>query len=181
MVINKKGIGILHNFIEDISDRVEMGNMVTKKDTTKKKTTIKKPVAKKKNADVKKTTVKKTIKPTVKSNSKKTAVKKKVEVKKTEVKKPVAKKKNIKENKYDDVNFEQSFFVCTGDVLNNLIQLPEFLDSLGNHDFMYHVNDDKDDFANWVEFVFGEKNLANKLRKTQNQNKYVKIIKLYLK
>lgn len=50
-------------------------------------------------------------------------------------------------------------------VLSTLDDLSETINLIDPETFQKHVNEGKNDFANWVDFVFGETELANQLRK----------------
>lgn len=50
-------------------------------------------------------------------------------------------------------------------VLSTLDDLSETINLIDPETFQKHVNEDKNDFANWVEGVFGETELAAQLRK----------------
>lgn len=175
--------------------------MVTK---TTKKQTKKAPVATKKveKKVVSKPTLKKTTptpttkktpsKPVKKTTSKKVemSAEKKVvdraikEVKKataTTKKAPTKKKIPVKKTKtYKNATPETSFYVCTGNVLNNPSQLAQVIEELNDEAFARHVNEAKNDFANWIEFVFNDKKLADQLRKAPTKIEHVKIIKTYI-
>lgn len=49
--------------------------------------------------------------------------------------------------------------------LHTLDELSEAINLIDPDTFHQHVNKDKNDFANWVEHVFGEVELAEQLRK----------------
>ena len=49
--------------------------------------------------------------------------------------------------------------------LSTLDDLSETINLIDPETFQKHVNEDKNDFANWVEGVFGEAELAAQLRK----------------
>ncbi len=65
----------------------------------------------------------------------------------------------------------ERFMVIDGSGLASIKELAKALDSMSDDAFYYHVNEGKNDFANWVEHVFGEKQLAEKLfdAKTREQ------------
>ena len=62
-------------------------------------------------------------------------------------------------------------------VLQNLNQLPSALRKMDAKTFMHHVNDEKNDFANWTEHVFGEKKLAKSLRSEQTKTGTMRILR----
>ncbi len=80
-------------------------------------------------------------------------------IKKEEPKKPAVVSKA--ENKI--IPPEKYFFVCNGIAIKNIFELAEQLEHMADDIFRYHVNDQKNDFANWIKFVFGEKALAEQL------------------
>ena len=92
------------------------------------------------------------------------SVKKKTTTKKT-------KKKVIKK-----APTEMSFYIVNGTVCSDLFGLAEALEDLAEEHFKHHVNDMKNDFANWVEGVFEEPKLAKKLREAKNQDKHVIVL-----
>lgn len=50
-------------------------------------------------------------------------------------------------------------------VLHSLDDLSEAINLIDPETFHMHVNEEKNDFANWVQYVFGEEELAEQLRK----------------
>ena len=57
------------------------------------------------------------------------------------------------------------FFVSNGHVLTQLSDLVLELGSIDEGTFSHHVNNQKNDFAQWVQDVLHDKVLAGKLRK----------------
>ena len=49
--------------------------------------------------------------------------------------------------------------------LRTLDDLSEAINLIDPETFMMHVNEEKNDFANWVQYVFEEQELAEQLRK----------------
>lgn len=111
---------------------------------TKKKTT-KKTSSKKKNA-------KKTTKRPAKRSMKKGAQKKRRSSKK------------IGLIYADD---DRCFWVTNGVVISNLIDLGDELSHMAEKVFKYHVNKERNDFADWVEKVLGDRTLAKELRRSR--------------
>lgn len=64
-------------------------------------------------------------------------------------------------------NGEQCFWVSDGKVLSNLVELKEAFDRMEENVFKYHVTKEKNDFANWVESVLDDSELAQALRKAK--------------
>jgi len=63
-----------------------------------------------------------------------------------------------------EVEPAKSFWLSDGRVLKNLAELADALDSADLSVWNYHVTAEKNDFANWVEDVFGDKALGKALR-----------------
>jgi hypothetical protein len=80
-----------------------------------------------------------------------------------------APKKNLKKSKRVLVQAqgEQCFWTHNGAIISTLIDLSNLLSSVDKDIFAYHVRKDKNDFADWVEFVLGDKELATALRKSK--------------
>lgn len=75
---------------------------------------------------------------------------------------------SILENVEDKRNFrvaeDQCFILPNGEKLFSLDDLSEAINLIEPEVFSVHVNEGKNDFAAWVEGVFGETELANQLR-----------------
>lgn len=78
---------------------------------------------------------------------------------------------------WEDVHGEKQFWVNDGNVLKNLKELPRSLRSMSDETFLHHVNEHKNDFANWIEEVVGEKKLAEEVRTLQNRTAMIKAVK----
>lgn len=63
-----------------------------------------------------------------------------------------------------DIPHEKQFHFQDGDAIKSLKELKEKIESISYDEFYGHVNDEKNDFANWTEDVLQEKELAEKLR-----------------
>lgn len=60
----------------------------------------------------------------------------------------------------------QCFWVTNGTILSDLVELRDALEHMEDEIFSYHVKGKRNDFANWIEFVLGDTELAAALRKT---------------
>ncbi len=112
--------------------------------------------------------------PFVKNKQKK--VKKVVEPKKLEEK--VEEKPDFiekpKENRFDYIFQsdnpiktipEQYFHVRNGDVIRSITEIPDVVSNLDEFTFYYHVQENGNDFADWVETVYHNVELADLIRK----------------
>ena len=104
---------------------------------------------------------------------------KKVAVKKTVAKKPA--KAGAMTLVYADN--QKSFWVNDGRILNSLLALKEALAEMEKAIFTHHVNQEKNDFADWVEVVLGDATCALDLRKAKTpksaHSAVVKRLKVY--
>ena len=72
------------------------------------------------------------------------------------------------------------FFVCRGDRIDNIYDLVNCIEHLSPEQFHTHVNNEKNDFANWIRNVLQNGNLANDLSIDENivdRQHYLKTIK----
>jgi hypothetical protein len=56
---------------------------------------------------------------------------------------------------------EKYFMLCSGTAIKSIEELALMLDKITDEDFSFHVNEEKNDFANWIKDVFGNKELAD--------------------
>ena len=77
-----------------------------------------------------------------------------------------AKAKEASTPKYKrNVKAEHKFWVSDGRELNNLLELAHTIRHMKDETFSNHVNDNKNDFANWIKDCMVEEQLANDLSK----------------
>ncbi len=77
---------------------------------------------------------------------------------------------------------DNCFYVHNGEVLKNLLDLADSLETMPNNVFIYHVNEQKNDFANWVKDVLGEPVLAEELYLIKEKDKtQVAVLRFILK
>jgi len=85
-------------------------------------------------------------------------------------KKAVAKKVNTKEKRVLACAVgEQCFWINEGGVVTNLVELKDHLDRMSKEAFMHHVSGTKNDFADWIQYVLGDLELADSLRDVKKQ------------
>lgn len=86
-----------------------------------------------------------------------------------------SKKRSKKTNKESlkRVPSDRCFYICDGNCCASLLDLSEAIHIMNDEAFAHHVNDAKNDFANWVEAVFDQPKLAKSLRDAKSKEKHV--------
>jgi len=64
---------------------------------------------------------------------------------------------------------DKYFVLCDGRKVKSGKELADILQSINDDMFKYHVTDTKNDFANWINDVFGESDLAKKMKTIKNR------------
>ena len=62
------------------------------------------------------------------------------------------------------------FFFKNGRHASSIEELKQALAWLGDDEFRHHVNIQRNDFANWIEDVFHEENLAHSMREVAERD-----------
>ena len=73
-----------------------------------------------------------------------------------------------------DIPAEKYFYVCDGTVIKHLGELPDALRNMHPGAFEYHVNDEKNDFYNWVKDVFDKSGLARRIKNIRTKETMAK-------
>lgn len=76
---------------------------------------------------------------------------------------------------------EKNFFAANGSMYANLYQLFAGLHLMDEHTFWHHVSHDKNDFANWVQDVFGHQKLARALALAPDRRSMADILEEHIK
>ncbi len=75
-----------------------------------------------------------------------------------------------------DVQPQYSFWVCDGKVLKNMQELQSALRQMSSETYSCHANNEKNDFANWVNDILSDANLAQKLRSARSKQEAEKAV-----
>lgn len=75
----------------------------------------------------------------------------------------------------------ECFWTTDGQILKNLEDLALAFASMHETVFLYHANEDKNDFANWVEHVLADSKTAAELRTATTPKKAATIAKKHLR
>lgn len=70
--------------------------------------------------------------------------------------------KSLKKSK-TEMGPDKYFVLCSGGVLKDIKELAYCLDQITDEEFSFHVNQDRNDFHNWIKDVFGETTLADEV------------------
>jgi hypothetical protein len=87
----------------------------------------------------------------------------------------------VDDKRHFRVGDDQAFVLTTGEKLYSLDDLSEAINLIDPDSFAIHVNTDKNDFANWVQHVFGEDQLAEALRAFPTPLRMMVSIEKYLR
>jgi len=68
-----------------------------------------------------------------------------------------------------EVTPDKYFVMCDGRRIKNVKELADILQLINDDMFKYHVTDTKNDFSNWINDVFGEPELAKKIKTVRNR------------
>ena len=71
--------------------------------------------------------------------------------------------------KMDEIKSENYFWLEDGRSIKNLEDLKFALENIDDELFQKHVNNEKNDFANWIEHALQLPELANNMRKTKSK------------
>ena len=67
-----------------------------------------------------------------------------------------------------DASPEQCFWVNNGPIIKNLSEMTNALACMKDEIFSHHVNEEKNDFGNWVRDVLKDEELANDIAKVKS-------------
>lgn len=86
----------------------------------------------------------------------------------------------LRDNTLMEVPADMAFRVCRGDVVNNIRDLANCVESLSEEEFKAHVNEEENHVAEWVHHALKNEGLANDLKLDVNhesQEHFVKTIR----
>lgn len=72
---------------------------------------------------------------------------------------------------------QQCFWVNNGPILKSMEELASMLPEINDEAFHHHVNNEKNDFSNWVNDVIGDKKLANDLLSSKSKESALKKVR----
>ena len=78
--------------------------------------------------------------------------------------------------KLKDVPEDKFFWTNDGGVIKNLRELAPTLRKMNLETFSHHVNEERNDFSNWVRNVIGDQELADELSGIKNKTNAASIV-----
>ena len=76
----------------------------------------------------------------------------------------------------DNVKPENNFILNNGFVIKSIPELANVLDELDDNVFYHHVNNERNDFANWIQNCIGDSVLVNRIRKISTKDELVDLL-----
>lgn len=73
-----------------------------------------------------------------------------------------------------EVDENLAFWVNQGPVIRDVAKLPAAIKNMSKEQFKHHVNKERNDFANWIRDVFGNKKLAGSIAKVKTKKTMIK-------
>ncbi len=96
----------------------------------------------------------------------------------TKKKKKKVRKNETNKSKIIQAKPEHYFILVTGVPLKNLKELATSLETMNEWVFNHHVNDQRNDFSNWIKEILKEDELAEEIKIIKNINEMeIKILK----
>jgi hypothetical protein len=77
---------------------------------------------------------------------------------------------------FESVNPENCFVLCDGRIIKDYLELARILETLNDDVFCYHVTNEKNDFANWINDIFKEEELATDLRLVKSRAEMIALL-----
>ena len=76
----------------------------------------------------------------------------------------------------EDVENGKEFLVKDGRVVRNLKELAQVIKEIPLEIFLHHVNEEKNDFADWIKQVIGDFVLANRIKRFRSRSSISRLI-----
>ena len=75
-----------------------------------------------------------------------------------------------------DVPQEYVFRCCDGQILRNMKELGDSLNTMKDETYVFHANTERNDFANWARDIIKDERLAKDLQKAPNRAQAFKLV-----
>ena len=96
------------------------------------------------------------------------------------IKRPSVRKISVKSIEIVDADPKNYFWVNNGGILKNLHDLQDALVIMSEEQYDFHTKRDGNDFAKWVEGIFGEKELAKKIAGAKTRKGTLVVLAKYI-
>ncbi|MCK5281919.1 MAG: hypothetical protein KAK00_00785 [Nanoarchaeota archaeon] len=80
-----------------------------------------------------------------------------------------------------DIDPTHYFFSKNGVIIKSLHELKTAIEQMDNESFIHHVNNEKNDFSEWIKHIIKAEKLAKDILKTTSKEKILKLIKKRIK
>ncbi|MEM4637428.1 MAG: hypothetical protein QXK76_00170 [Candidatus Woesearchaeota archaeon] len=95
-------------------------------------------------------------------------------------KKNTKKKNSSKGTLILDIHPDKYFILCDGRTIKDYMELATIIETINDDIFYYHVNSERNDFANWISDVFQDYDLADKIRNVKSRNEMMFVLYKHL-
>jgi hypothetical protein len=75
-----------------------------------------------------------------------------------------------------EIKPDNYFVLCDGRSVKDIAELAKILETLSDDVFYYHVTTEKNDFANWLNDVFKEEQLASDIRSSKSKIEMIALL-----
>ena len=76
---------------------------------------------------------------------------------------------HVKHSIHGKASEHQAFLLCTGAAIHSVKQLGDELENVDEGVYYYHTQNGRNDFAQWIQDIFGDKALAESVRASHNK------------
>ena len=91
-------------------------------------------------------------------------------------------KVTLKRHIFGEAPKEKVFYLADGRKLKSLAELTDALENMGEDVFRHHVNEARNDFSNWINDVFDDKELAQDIKEIRDKaDAEIKLLKHFVK
>ena len=77
-----------------------------------------------------------------------------------------------------DIGPKHYFYLKDGRILKDIFELREIFVNISEEVFNHHVNNERNDFSNWIRDVFDNKSLALEISQCKTKEEMINVLKL---
>jgi hypothetical protein len=91
-------------------------------------------------------------------------------------------KVTLKEHVFGEAPKEKVFYLADGRKVKSLLELTDAFENMSEDVFRHHVNAARNDFSNWINDVFRDRELAQEMRELRDRSDAeIKLLKHFVK